>query len=129
MARSYEQLCPIARALDVIGERWTVLILRQLAFGDTRYSQFRRNVPGIPATVLSERLKTLEQAGLVERAVYSQHPLRAEYRLTELGQTLRPVLQALARWGMEHRLSDDERTAVLRHVPEQVLAEMGLAPR
>ena len=87
MARSYEQLCPIARTLDLIGERWTVLILRQLYFGDTKYSALLQHLPGIPATVLSDRLKKLEQHGLARRVVYSEHPLRAEYRLTAKGRS------------------------------------------
>lgn len=126
MARSYEQLCPIARTLDLIGERWTVLVLRQLSFGDTKFAQFRENLPGIPATVLSDRLKKLERHGLVERAVYSEHPLRAEYRLTPKGESLRPVLGAMALWGMEHCLSDKEAALVMRALPEHILVDLGL---
>ena len=127
MARSYEQLCPIARTLDLIGERWTVLILRQLSFGDTKFAQFRENLPGIPATVLSDRLKKLERHGLVERAVYSEHPLRAEYHLTPKGETLRPVLGAMAVWGMEHCLTDEEVEQVKGSVPDHILAALGMA--
>jgi len=127
MARSYEQLCPIARTLDLIGERWMVLILRQLSFGDTKFAQFRENLPGIPATVLSDRLKKLERHGLVERAVYSEHPLRAEYHLTPKGETLRPVLGAMAVWGMEHCLTDEEVEQVKGSVPDHILAALGMA--
>ncbi|MEX2158265.1 MAG: helix-turn-helix domain-containing protein [Dehalococcoidia bacterium] len=126
MARSYDQLCPIARTLDLIGERWTMLVLRQLYFGDTKFSQLLQNLPGIPATVLSDRLKKLEEHGLTERAVYSQHPLRAEYRLTAKGESLQPVLGALAAWGMEHCLSDRDVRVMRRALPGEVLTALGL---
>ena len=126
MARSYEQICPIARTLDLIGERWTVLILRQLYFGDTRFSQLLQNLPGIPATVLSDRLKKLEEHGLTQRAVYSEHPLRAEYRLTPKGESLQPVLGALAAWGMEHCMSGREVGVMKRALPDKILAALGL---
>lgn len=126
MARSYDQVCPIARTLDLIGERWTVLILRQLAFGDTKYSELLRNLPGIPSTVLSERLKKLEEHGLIERRVYSEHPLRARYVLTPKGDSLEPVLGALAVWGMEHCLSDGEAAFVRSALPERIRTGLGL---
>lgn len=122
MARPYDQLCPIARTLDIIGERWTLLLLRELSFGRTRFSEFRAGMPGIPTTVLSMRLKTLEEHGLIERAVYRQHPLRAEYRLTAKGETLVPVLAAIAGWGMAHCLSAEELAEVERAAPPHLLA-------
>lgn len=122
MARSYEQICPIARTLDIIGERWTLLILRELSFGRTRFSEIRQALPGIPVTVLSTRLKTLEEHGLNERVVYSQHPLRAEYRLTAKGEALMPVLAAMAGWGMAHCLTPEELAAVERLAPPQLMA-------
>jgi DNA-binding HxlR family transcriptional regulator len=107
MARSYDQGCPIALTLDIVGERWTLLILRDLlVFGKTKYSELQESLPGIPARILSERLKKLEANGLVEREVYSQHPLRAGYRPTSKGLSLKPVLGALAAWGTEHCLSE-----------------------
>jgi len=127
MARSYEQVCPIARTLDLIGERWTLLVLRQLSFGDRKYSSFQRSLPGIPATVLSDRLKKLEQHGLIEREVYSEHPLRAEYRLTPKGESLEPVLGALALWGMEHTLTADEAALVKQALPPHIKVALGLA--
>jgi len=126
LARSYDQVCPIARTLDLIGERWTVLILRQLSFGDTKYSELLRHLPGIPATVLSDRLKKLEEHGLVEREVYSEHPLRAGYSLTAKGDSLEPVLGALAAWGMEHCLTEEETRLVRSVLPERVLTSLGL---
>jgi DNA-binding HxlR family transcriptional regulator len=123
MARSYEQFCPIARTLDIIGERWTLLILRDLiVFDKTRFSEFQESLPGIPARVLSDRLKKLVEQGFVERRVYSEHPLRAGYHLTEKGETLGPVLRAIAQWGMDELLTEQERRVVIEHVPSGLLS-------
>jgi DNA-binding HxlR family transcriptional regulator len=95
--------CPIARTLDIIGERWTILILRELVrFGPRKFQEFEDQLPGIAATTLSARLKRLEEAGIIERRFYQQHPPRAEYLLTARGDELRPVLKALLQWGERH---------------------------
>ena len=95
--------CPIARSLDVVGERWTILILRELVrFGPRKFQEFERSLPRISPNTLSARLKRLEEAGIVERRFYEQHPPRAEYVLTEKGAGLRPVLKALFEWGQRH---------------------------
>ena len=95
--------CPIARSLDVIGDRWTILILRDLIVGGPRrFQDFERSLRGISPNTLSARLKRLEEAGVVERRLYEQHPPRAEYLLTEKGNDLRPVLRALLEWGRRH---------------------------
>lgn len=121
MARSYEQVCPIARTLDILGERWTLLIVREFFFGQSKFSQLQENLPGIPARVLSDRLKKLEEHRLVTRRVYSEHPLRASYHLTALGESLKPVLGAVAAWGMEHTLNAKERRFVAESVPAHLL--------
>ena len=103
MARSYHQKCPVARTLDVIGERWTALILRDLLRdGPRRYQDFQESLAGIAPNTLSARLKALEAAGLIERKLYSEHPPRLEYHLTEKGESLGPVLKALRAWGQQH---------------------------
>lgn len=100
MSNLYDLPCPIARALDVIGERWTLLILRELALeGPRKFQDLQRAFRAISPNTLSARLKTLEEAGVVERRFYDQHPPRAEYVLTEKGEALRPVLRALREWG------------------------------
>ena len=92
--------CPIARSLEIIGERWTILILRDLmVLGPRKFQDFQDNLTGISPPTLSARLKTLEEAGVVERRFYEQHPPRAEYVLTEKGEALRPALRALREWG------------------------------
>jgi DNA-binding HxlR family transcriptional regulator len=95
--------CPIARSLDVIGKRWTILILRDLVrFGPRKFQDFERSLTGISPNTLSARLKRLEESGIVERRFYEQHPPRAEYLLTKKGEELRPVLRALLEWGQRH---------------------------
>jgi DNA-binding HxlR family transcriptional regulator len=95
--------CPIARSLDVVGDRWTILILRDLVrFGPRKFQDLERSLSRISPNTLSLRLKRLEEAGIVERRFYEEHPPRAEYVLTEVGNELRPVLKALFEWGERH---------------------------
>ena len=97
------QHCPVARAAGVIGMRWTAEILRDLFLqGPLRYRDFLDSLQGISPNTLSERLKLLESAGVVERRFYQQHPPRAEYLLTKKGRALRPVLKAMYDWGEKH---------------------------
>lgn len=115
--REYGQLCPVARTLDIIGERWTMLILRDLLLGCTKFNEFIASSGGsMPTRILSDRLKMLEEQGFIERRVYSEHPLRAEYRLTPLGESLKPIGEAYFRWGVEHMLDERERDTVLTHL-------------
>lgn len=116
MSRAYGQPCPIARTLDIIGDRWTLLVVRDLFLGDTRFTEIRKRSPGMPTKMLSDRLKSLEQNGIIERKVYSEHPLRAEYHLTTLGLSLEPVVSVIFAWGMQHALAAAERPAIERHV-------------
>jgi len=95
--------CPIARSLGVIGDRWTILILRDLVrLGPRKFQDLERSLSGISPNTLSARLKRLEEAGVVERRFYEQHPPRAEYVLTDVGKELRPVLKALFEWGQRY---------------------------
>jgi DNA-binding HxlR family transcriptional regulator len=103
MASPYDLRCPVARSLDIIGERWTMLILRDLiTIGPRRFQDLQRSLAGVSPNTLSARLKALEGAGVIERRFYDQHPPRAEYVLTEKGSALRPVLRALREWGERH---------------------------
>jgi DNA-binding HxlR family transcriptional regulator len=128
MARTspYAQDCPIARTLDLIGDRWTLLIIRDLFLGRSRFNEFRQSTPRISPKLLSERLKRLEEEGIVERALLNGHPPRAEYRLTPKGRSLFPVLFAIGWWGFEYLFTDEpdlrtEVDAFLRsQVPEYV---------
>jgi DNA-binding HxlR family transcriptional regulator len=94
--------CPVARTLDIVGERWTLLIVRDLLFGTLRFQDFLDRLPGLAPNVLSARLKKLEAHGLVRREFYSDHPPRAAYALTEGGRELGVAVLALGRWGMRN---------------------------
>jgi DNA-binding HxlR family transcriptional regulator len=100
MAVGYSQRCPVARALDVVGERWSLLILRDLnRRGPQRFQQLEQGLPGVAPNTLSARLKLLEAHGIVATRLYEQHPPRYEYFLTDKGKALAPVLKALYAWG------------------------------
>jgi DNA-binding HxlR family transcriptional regulator len=134
--RKYEQSCPIARTLDVIGDRWTLLIVRDLMTGSTKFRELRAS-GGIPPKVLSARLKMMLDAGVVERQVYSEHPLRAEYRLTDKGRDLVPVLLEIGKWGLVYmyegdpELRDRVAGAIYDSIPEtrDGLVEAGYVKR
>ena len=104
MARSYRlRTCPVARTLNLIGERWTILILRDLFLqGPRRYQDFQESLTGVAPNTLSARLKEMEAHGLVSRRLYSEHPPRLEYQLTEKGKSLGPIVKALRDWGQKH---------------------------
>lgn len=101
MERSYQLDCLVARTLDLIGERWTLLILRDFFIKAEvlRFGDFETSLSGITPAVLSARLKELEKKGIIVRKLYSEHPPRMEYRLTPFGKTLGPVLKSLREWG------------------------------
>lgn len=90
--------CPIASALDLVGDRWTLVLVRDMINGKARFGDFLGSPEGITTNVLADRLAAMEREGLVELIPYSKRPLRHEYRLTEKGRGLWPVLQAYCRW-------------------------------
>ncbi len=94
--------CPIASALDLIGDRWTMLVLRDMFFGAARFSDFVAKPEGIKRNILTDRLRRMEATGLIKREAYSDHPPRFHYQLTEKGAQLLPTVQALAAWGAAH---------------------------
>ncbi len=98
--------CPVATSLDLVGDRWTLQIVRDLLRGNTRFSMLRNSVEGIPSAVLADRLRMLESAGTVVRRLYSEHPPRYEYHLTAKGHGLGVVVGALASWGEKYAESD-----------------------
>jgi DNA-binding HxlR family transcriptional regulator len=108
--RTYGQYCSIARALDVVGDRWTLLIVRELLLqGPCRFTDLKNGLPGIAANLLSGRLKELEEAGLIGREDAPPPVATVLYTLTENGMTLEPVLKALGLWGLRYMV--DERLA------------------
>lgn len=101
-------LVPAERAIKVIGGRWKVYVLYFLFEGPKRLSELRRLVPEVSQKVLVQQLREMEEHGIVHRAVFAQVPPRVEYSLTELGQTLRPIVGALCAWGRTHAAELDE---------------------
>jgi DNA-binding HxlR family transcriptional regulator len=95
--------CPIAGALDLLGDRWTLLVVRDVLFyGKTRFAEFLASPEGISTNILAERLDRLERCGLLEKRRYQEHPPRDEYRATERARDLAPALRELIRWGKRH---------------------------
>jgi DNA-binding HxlR family transcriptional regulator len=102
MAKTYGQNCPVAKSLDIFGDRWTLLLVRELLLGKTKYQEFMDGLKGISPNLLSSRLKTLEGANLVKRKTYEEHPRRMEYRLTQKGEELKFLLGVFIHWGGRH---------------------------
>jgi DNA-binding HxlR family transcriptional regulator len=96
---SYNQFCPVAMAAEILGARWTLVLLRELVVGSTRFNDLRRGVPRMSPALLSKRLKDLETAGIVTRSPVVGEPGAFEYRLTEAGRELKPVIEAIGCWG------------------------------
>jgi DNA-binding HxlR family transcriptional regulator len=97
--RSYNQFCGVARALDLVGERWALLVVRELVLGPKRFKDLREGLPGIATNVLTQRLRQLEEAGVVSRRVLPPPAGSAIYELTDHGRELVPILLSLGRWG------------------------------
>jgi DNA-binding HxlR family transcriptional regulator len=105
--QSFAELnCSIARPLAFLGERWALLVLRDLFLGHRRFDEIQASL-GVASNVLSQRLGTLVEEGIAERRLYSEHPERFEYRLTEKGRALQPVLLALVNWGDRYTAGTD----------------------
>jgi DNA-binding HxlR family transcriptional regulator len=100
--KDYGQRCPVARTLEIVGDRWTLLIVRDLLAGTRRFQDLQAGLPGLAPNILSDRLKLMEAHRLVARRLYSDHPPRAEYALSAKGQELAVVIGALASWGSRH---------------------------
>jgi DNA-binding HxlR family transcriptional regulator len=98
----FRSQCPVASTLDLLGDRWTLLILRMLFTGRKRYVELLKMPENIATNILAQRLRHLEKEGLIAAKPYQTHPLRYEYHLTEKGADLVPVVQALALWGVKH---------------------------
>lgn len=99
--------CPVAKTADIIGNKWTPLIVRDLADGHKRFSELERSLAGISPKTLSERLKRLEDAGVVDRRCFAEVPPRVEYRLTEKGHALLPVIEQMREFGSAWLMADE----------------------
>jgi DNA-binding HxlR family transcriptional regulator len=110
--RRYDDPCGIARALDVVGERWALLVVRELIFGPKRFVQLRDGLHGVSPNVLSQRLRDLEEAGIVRRGVLDPPASVAIYELTARGRALEPVLLELGRWGSQQPMTTSDELSV-----------------
>lgn len=102
--------CPVETTLTLIGDKWKVLILRDLMPGTKRFGELKRSVGNVSQKVLTAQLRAMEKSGLVNRKVYAEVPPRVEYSLTELGKSLKPILDSLWRWGEEYKKRQDEQS-------------------
>ncbi|MFT3782198.1 MAG: helix-turn-helix domain-containing protein [Nibricoccus sp.] len=94
--------CPVSCALEILGDKWTLLVIRDLVMGKKRYGDFQASPESIPTNILAERLKRLEASGLVEKTPYQENPVRYEYSLTPAGAELRGILISVAEWANRH---------------------------
>ena len=96
--------CPVATTVQLIGNKWKLLILRNLIYsGKQRFTDFAKTIPGISKKVLTDNLRALDDDGLVEREVFAEVPPRVEYSLSDLGKTLKPILDAMFEWGTDYK--------------------------
>ncbi|MBP5579229.1 MAG: helix-turn-helix transcriptional regulator [Ruminococcus sp.] len=98
--------CPVATTVQLIGNKWKLLILRNLLVRPWRFNELQKSLEGISQKVLTESLRSMESDGIVIRTVYAEVPPRVEYSLSELGETLRPILDAMQAWGQEYKQSN-----------------------
>ncbi len=117
--------CPIASALELLGDRWTLVVLRDLLTGKRTYKEFLESPEAISTNILADRLRRLDEWGLVERRLYREKPERLAYELTQKGADLLPTLQALCRWGNRY-IEDTWRppTYFMRDSPSELLQRL-----
>jgi DNA-binding HxlR family transcriptional regulator len=108
------RVCSVARTLEIVGEKWALLAVREVFLGNRRFDEMVRRT-GAPRDTLAARLRTLVDAGILERQPYSEHPARFEYRLTEAGRELYPVILSLMRWGDRYLAGPGGPPLVLEH--------------
>ena len=94
--------CPVSCALELLGDKWTLLLVRDLLLGKDTYSALQQSPEGIPSNVLADRLKRLQASGIIDRMPYQERPVRYRYVLTDKGRDLRPLIMALVEWGDRH---------------------------
>jgi DNA-binding HxlR family transcriptional regulator len=97
--------CPVETALALMGDRWKILIVRDLLTGTRRFGELKKSLEGISQKVLTQHLRAMEENGLVHREVYAEVPPRVEYSLTRLGRSLQPIHDAMWRWGEEYKMA------------------------
>lgn len=96
-------VCPVATTVSLIGSKWKLLILRNLLARPWRFNELKKNLEGISQKVLTDSLRSMEKDGLITRTVYAEVPPRVEYALSELGESMRPIIRAMEEWGIEYK--------------------------
>jgi len=104
--------CPVATTVSLIGNKWKLLILRNLLAGSNRFGELRKTIPGISQKVLTDNLRSMERDGIIVRTVYAEVPPRVEYSLSELGDSMRPIISAMEQWGFGYQ-------EIVRNTPEE----------
>lgn len=99
--------CPVATTVQMIGSKWKLLILRNLLVRPWRFNELRKNLEGISQKVLTDSLRSMEGDGIVTRTVYPEVPPRVEYSLSELGESMRPIIRAMEQWGLDYKAQND----------------------
>jgi DNA-binding HxlR family transcriptional regulator len=100
--------CPVATTVGIIGSKWKLLILRDILSGPRRFGELQKGLEGISQKVLTDSLRTMEQDGIITRTAYPEVPPRVEYSLSELGETMRPIILAMESWGKEYKRTQTE---------------------
>jgi len=113
-ASATPRVCSVARSLEIVGEKWALLAVREVLLGNRRFDEMVRQT-GAPRDTMAARLRTLVHAGILERRQYSDHPARFEYFLTDAGKDLYPVILALREWGDRHLAGEDGPPAIFSH--------------
>jgi DNA-binding HxlR family transcriptional regulator len=101
--------CPVEITLSLLGNKWKVLILRELFTGTKRFGELSRGVPGISQKMLTQQLRQMEEDNLIQRKIYAEVPPRVEYSLTEIGRSLSPILDAMHKWGAKYRMLNGKK--------------------
>jgi DNA-binding HxlR family transcriptional regulator len=96
-------LCPVETTVGLISNKWKILILRELLSGTKRFGELRTGIEGISQKVLTQNLRSMEEDGIIQRQVYAEVPPRVEYSLSDLGNSLRPIIDAMAQWGLGYQ--------------------------
>ena len=109
--RGWRSICPITNTLDILGDKWTLIIIRDLFLGKRTYSEFQASPEGIPTNILAERLKRLLSNGIIIKEAYQEKPVRYAYILTDKGSALAPVVKEMANWGLTHIPGTEARLA------------------
>lgn len=108
---AWRSVCPITNTLDLLGDKWTLIIIRDLFLGKTNYSEFQDSPEGIPTNILAARLKKMLENEIISKEAYQQKPVRYAYTLTSKGKTLAPIVKEIVKWGLKNIPGTDDKLA------------------